>query len=1100
MSKKKIDQRIRTLIENNVYTGHRSLFVIIGDHGRDQVVNLHYILSKAQVARRPSVLWCYKKDLGFSSHQKKRINQLKKKRSLGNAARATEGAPGAGPSEDPFELFLTQTDIRYTYYHETDRILGSTVGMLVLQDFEALAPNILARTVETVQGGGVIVLLLRTLASLKQLYTMAMDAHARYRTATHFDAVGRFNERFLLSLATNPNCLLLTDQLDVLPFAQHAAHVAPLARTRADDPGQQTRVTPEQAELRALQAHVAAQHEARLASPGSTPEALRLRLLAPLVPLARTLDQARALEAFVASLVPGAGAPPRRVLALTAGRGRGKSATMGLALAAAFSAGLGTVVLTSPAPENLKTLFEFVLKGLDALGWMEHIDYTLVHATAPEHAGLILRINLHRATPGATTPAHRQTLLYIAPHDAQLLGQAELVVIDEAAAIPLPLVQALVLAGPGTHTTWMATTVHGYEGTGRSLSMKLLQTLRETRAHALTELVLTEPIRYSAGDAVERWLHALLCLDAPLAPRSLAGACPHPGQCDLFLVNRDTLFSFHKASEAFLQRMLALCVASHYKNSPNDLQLMSDAPAHKLFVLLAPQSPHAPPTALPEILAVLQVALEGSLSRQVIMNALARGKRESGDLIPWTIAQQFQEDDFAGLSGARVVRIAVHPELQGMGYGSRAMHLLEQFYRGLLLSPNADDIEDDPEDLHRAPTPTPTDTDPQASLLMTESIRPRAQLKPLLARASDIRPPRLDWIGVAFGLTPSLFKFYQRLGYLPVYARQTPNDITGEHSAILLKDIACADRDASWLTAFNCDFKRRFVSLLAYQFRSFPVALCLNILQPAKAPLATSPPATSPTATSISPYDLKRLESYASNMLDYHMIMDLVPALARAFFLHELPGCADADAPATGSEPAPFSLSPVQSGILLALGLQHRLIEDLEAELKLPVSQLLAMFIKTVRKFATLLRQARLAQLGDSADSTAERRKAFSLARRAEHPEAQDTDLPAPLHASLQDDLDEGGRVAMAALKEQQRALIDSLPLERFAIATGDAAADEAWANELARKASKIKDTVVSVPRTKSADAASVGVARDLYQQYLADKERKLHKKQKKHK
>lgn len=35
-----------------------------------------------------------------------------------------------------------------------------------------------------------------------------------------------------------------------------------------------------------------------------------------------------------------------------------------------------------------------------------------------------------------------------------------------------------------------------------------------------------------------------------------------------------------------LQRMMALYVASHYKNTPNDLQLMSDAPAHHLFVLL----------------------------------------------------------------------------------------------------------------------------------------------------------------------------------------------------------------------------------------------------------------------------------------------------------------------------------------------------------------------------------------------------------------------------------------------------------------------------------------------------------------------------------
>ena len=40
--------------------------------------------------------------------------------------------------------------------------------------------------------------------------------------------------------------------------------------------------------------------------------------------------------------------------------------------------------------------------------------------------------------------------------------------------------------------------------------------------------------------------------------------------------------------QSFLQRMMALCVASHYRNTPNDLILMSDAPAHHLFVLLGP--------------------------------------------------------------------------------------------------------------------------------------------------------------------------------------------------------------------------------------------------------------------------------------------------------------------------------------------------------------------------------------------------------------------------------------------------------------------------------------------------------------------------------
>jgi N-acetyltransferase 10 len=62
----------------------------------------------------------------------------------------------------------------YSYYKESEKILGNTFGMLVLQDFEAITPNLLARTIETVEGGGLIVLLLKTMTSLRQLYTMIM--------------------------------------------------------------------------------------------------------------------------------------------------------------------------------------------------------------------------------------------------------------------------------------------------------------------------------------------------------------------------------------------------------------------------------------------------------------------------------------------------------------------------------------------------------------------------------------------------------------------------------------------------------------------------------------------------------------------------------------------------------------------------------------------------------------------------------------------------------------------------------------------------------------------------------------------------------------
>ena len=74
--------------------------------------------------------------------------------------------------------------------------------------------------------------------------------------------------------------------------------------------------------------------------------------------------------------------------------------------------------------------------------------------------------------------------------------------------------------------------------------------------------------------------------------------------------------------------------------------------------------------------------LEGGISKAATMTGLScsDGDRPAGDLIPWTVSNAFQNYDFPQFSGARVLRIATHPNAQGQKYGTRAMHLLTQYY------------------------------------------------------------------------------------------------------------------------------------------------------------------------------------------------------------------------------------------------------------------------------------------------------------------------------------------------------------------------------------------------------------------------------------
>ncbi|KAI3405975.2 NAT10 [Candida oxycetoniae] len=1048
MGKKAIDARIPTLIRNGVQEKQRSFFIIVGDKARNQLPNLHYLMMSADLKMNKSVLWAYKKKLlGFTSHRKKREAKIKK--DIKRGIREVN-------DQDPFEAFISNQHIRYVYYKETDKILGNTYGMCILQDFEAMTPNLLARTIETVEGGGLVVILLKSMTSLKQLYTMSMDIHARYRTEAHNDVVARFNERFLLSLGSCKTCLVVDDELNVLPISggKHVKRLPP----RDDD-----ELTPKAQELKELKESL-----------------VDVQPAGALVGLTRTINQAQAVLTFIDVITE---KTLRSTVTLTAGRGRGKSAALGIAIAAAVSQNYSNIFVTSPSPENLKTLFEFILKGFDALGYTEHMDYDIIQSTNPSFNKAIVRVDIKRE--------HRQTIQYISPNDNYVLGQAELLIIDEAAAIPLPIVKKLM----GPYLVFMASTINGYEGTGRSLSLKLIQQLRTQQQQQsvtaagteivsrdkksvedtsgpltrnLKEVVLDEPIRYAPGDPVESWLNKLLCLDVSLSKNAkfATKGTPHPSQCNLFYVNRDTLFSYHPVSEAFLQKMMALYVSSHYKNSPNDLQLMSDAPAHQLFVLLPPIEEGD--NRIPDPLCVVQLALEGEISKESVRKSLSRGQRAGGDLIPWLISQQFQDEEFASLSGARVVRIATNPEYSSMGYGTRAMQLLIDYYSGKFT-----DVSESSELKDHTLTRVTDKELANASLKDEISLRDAKSLPPLLLKLSEKAPYYLDYLGVSYGFTPQLHKFWKKTGFTPVYLRQTANDLTGEHTDVVLN--ALPGREKQWLQEFSKDFHKRFLQLLSYEFRKFPATQALSLIEATEQgegeKTMVAPLTKEMLDELLSPFDLKRLDSYANNLLDYHVIVDTLPLIAQLYFSKK-----------TGDH---ISLSSVQSAILLAIGLQHKSMDDISSELKLPLNQAMAMFAKIIRKFSSYFRRI----LSNAIESEMPELEDDEQLKEIEGNVDEEPDY-AELEQKMHQDIKEAGDEAISEMKEKQKELINALNLEKYAIAdNGD------WDEKSMAKASSGKSNNGGVISVKKGKRTSGESASDIY-----EKEMKSVKKMKKSK
>lgn len=103
-------------------------------------------------------------------------------------------------------------------------------------------------------------------------------------------------------------------------------------------------------------------------------------------------------------------------------------------------------------------------------------------------------------------------------------------------------------------------------------------------------------------------------------------------------------------------------------------------------------------------------------------------------------------------------------------------------------------------------------------------------------------------------------------------------------------------------------------------------------------------------------FDLRRLESYSNNMVDFHLVLDMVPTLSKLFFLKQtLPR-------------GTVNLSYVQAAILIGLGLQCKKVEDIETDLGLNSAQILPQFNKVIRKFTKVIKSVYTREIEKSMD------------------------------------------------------------------------------------------------------------------------------------
>ncbi len=333
----------------------------------------------------------------------------------------------------------------------------------------------------------------------------------------------------------------------------------------------------------------------------------------------RTLDQ----QTTVAAIVDLGRGQSQRPIVLVSDRGRGKSSALGIAAAQLLNQGCKTILVTAPRLTSVEALFR-------------HTRHLLPQATS--NRGLL--------------QYGEASLRFIAPDELiKTTPEADLLLVDEAAAIPIPMLEKILSHYP---QPVFATTVYGYEGTGRGFALRFNKVL-DLQTPGWQQLCMQQPIRWAEFDALEQFAFDALLLNATIASAGeLAGL--ELSACQVKRVCSDNLM----ANQLLLSEVFGLLVLAHYRTRPNDLRQLLDSSDLQLHVM----------SYQDRVVAVVLLGIEGGMD-EALAKAVYQGRRRlQGHLVPQSLATHAGLVEAPTLRYLRIMRIAVHPLIQRRGLGS----------------------------------------------------------------------------------------------------------------------------------------------------------------------------------------------------------------------------------------------------------------------------------------------------------------------------------------------------------------------------------------------------------------------------------------------